>query len=233
MDKAVGTPVGSPADSGEETLVSSSADSPSREASVVAESVLFEPRKMVASSRFEGLFAQDCACVQDEVLERIARIVQDNPAIAVKPNFGHFCNLSFALAYLAVHEAHGESREEILDCLAAHMYAFVETKHRANQEAFAREGLAHVSGHTIPVMMDMEGHGWHTEVVEESDDAVAYDIKQCIFATLCPAYGVPELGPIFCHVDDIVLGELPGAVFEREGTLCLGSDRCDFRFRRV
>ncbi|MBQ6394938.1 MAG: L-2-amino-thiazoline-4-carboxylic acid hydrolase [Atopobiaceae bacterium] len=194
---------------------------------------VFEPLAMVANSRFADLFAQDCTFLQTDILERIAKIVEENPAIAVKPNYGHFCNLSFALAYLFAHEARGEERDGILDRLATHMYGFVEAKHRSNQEAFAREGLDHVRTHTIPVMMEMEGHGWHTEVVEDKADAVAYDIKQCIFATLCPAYGVPELGPVFCHVDDIVLGELPGAVFEREGTICLGADRCDFRFRSV
>ena len=188
---------------------------------------------MVAASRFEGLYAQDAACTRERGLERIARITAENPDIAVAPNYGHFCNLSFALAYYFVHTEAGEDADEVLDRIATYMYDFVQAKHRANQEAFAREGLAHVTGHTIPVMMEMEGHGWHTTVVEDTDETVAYDIEQCIFATLCPAYGVPELGPIFCHVDDIVLGDLPGVVFEREGTLCLGQHACDFRFSRA
>ena len=62
---------------------------------------VFEPLAMVANSRFADLFAQDCMFLQTDILERIAKIVEENPAIAVKPNYGHFCNLSVAVALFA------------------------------------------------------------------------------------------------------------------------------------
>lgn len=75
--------------------------------------------------------------------------------------------------------------------------------------------------------------GWRFEWVEDSDQRIAYDARECFYLNVLTAYGAPELTAHFCAVDDLLFGDLPGIAWERTKTLGRGDDRCDFRFRRV
>jgi hypothetical protein len=75
--------------------------------------------------------------------------------------------------------------------------------------------------------------GWRFEWVEESDQCIAYDARECFYLNVLTAYGAPELTAHLCVVDDLLFGDLPGISWERTETLSRGDDRCNFRFRRV
>jgi hypothetical protein len=75
--------------------------------------------------------------------------------------------------------------------------------------------------------------GWRFEWVEDSDQCIAYDARECFYVNVLTAYGAPELTAHLCVVDDLLFGDLPGVSWERTKTLSRGDDRCNFRFCRV
>jgi hypothetical protein len=75
--------------------------------------------------------------------------------------------------------------------------------------------------------------GWRFEWVEDSDQCIAYDARECFYVNILTACGAPELTAHLCAIDDLLYGDLPGISWERTKTLGRGDDRCDFRFCRV
>jgi hypothetical protein len=75
--------------------------------------------------------------------------------------------------------------------------------------------------------------GWRFEWVEDSDQCIAYDARECFYLNVLTAYGAPELLAHLCAGDDLLFGDLPGVSWERTKTLGRGDDRCNFRFRRL
>ena len=75
--------------------------------------------------------------------------------------------------------------------------------------------------------------GWRFEWVEESEQCVAYDARECFYLNVLTAYGAPELTAHLCVVDDLLFGDLPGVFWGRTRMLSRGDDRCNFRFCRI
>ena len=75
--------------------------------------------------------------------------------------------------------------------------------------------------------------GWRFEWVEDSNQCIAYNARECFYVNVLTAYGAPELTPHLCAVDDLLFGDLPGVSWERTQTLGQGADHCNFRFCRV
>jgi len=75
--------------------------------------------------------------------------------------------------------------------------------------------------------------GWRFEWVEDNDQCVALDARECVYPNVLTAYGAPGLTAHFCAVDDLLHGGLPGISCERAQTLGRGDDRCNFRFCRA
>jgi len=74
--------------------------------------------------------------------------------------------------------------------------------------------------------------GWRFEWVEDSDQCIAYDARECFYLNVLTAYGAPELTAHLCTIDDLLYGDLPGISWKRTKTLSRGDDRCNFRFYR-
>ncbi len=76
--------------------------------------------------------------------------------------------------------------------------------------------------------------GFEVTFVDEGDTITGFDVHRCFYLDTLTHYGVPELTPVFCKMDDVIYGQhKQGLVFERSGTLGRGDSRCDFRWRRV
>ncbi len=75
--------------------------------------------------------------------------------------------------------------------------------------------------------------GWRFEWVEDSDQCIAYDARECFYVNVLSFYGAPELTAHLCVIDDLLYGDLPGIAWERTKTLSRGDDRCNFRFCRT
>lgn len=74
--------------------------------------------------------------------------------------------------------------------------------------------------------------GWEIQWVHNDKNEVYFNMKRCIYVETTQKYGCPELCPLFCKNDDIVLGGYkPAIVFERNETIAGGSNKCDFHFK--
>ena len=74
------------------------------------------------------------------------------------------------------------------------------------------------------------------KVIEDSEEAMAFDITYCAFAEIPKQLGLAEAGIPNCYGDDVFLPDflMPlGIRFLRNGTIAQGNRVCDFRFERI
>lgn len=59
------------------------------------------------------------------------------------------------------------------------------------------------------------------------EDACYYRITRCPICTYCKKLGVEELMPLFCELDEVMIG-LQHGILHRQQTLASGGDCCDY-----
>ena len=67
---------------------------------------------------------------------------------------------------------------------------------------------------------------WHKD--KTTNNYLQFECNECIYAKIFRLYEMEELGPMFCHADDINYGNLPNIKFTRNHTLCKDGQDCDF-----
>lgn len=73
--------------------------------------------------------------------------------------------------------------------------------------------------------------GWNTEWVRRDSREVHFNMKSCIYVDITKELDCSELCFLFCKNDEVTMsGFLPSIKFERQGTLALGNDVCDFHY---
>jgi hypothetical protein len=72
------------------------------------------------------------------------------------------------------------------------------------------------------------------DVIEQTEDAFAFDVTRCAYAEFYQALGEPELGFLLvCTADFATAGGFgPDIKLTRTQTIMQGADHCDFRYRR-
>ncbi|WOH68419.1 L-2-amino-thiazoline-4-carboxylic acid hydrolase [Bradyrhizobium sp. BWA-3-5] len=75
----------------------------------------------------------------------------------------------------------------------------------------------------------------HYDVIEQSQDAFAFDVTRCRYAEFYKELGEPELGFLLvCSADfDTAEGFGPDVELTRTQTIMQGASHCDFRYRRT
>ncbi len=74
--------------------------------------------------------------------------------------------------------------------------------------------------------------GWDMEWIRYDRDEIHFNMKSCVYYDTTQKYNCPEMCPLFCANDDVILaGYQPAVVFERSGTIALGQQVCDFHFK--
>ena len=77
-----------------------------------------------------------------------------------------------------------------------------------------------------------EPGGFAMHRVTDADAVLAFDVQRCPLSDFFARQGAPEVGPLICKLDDVIVDVLPGVTLERTGTIAAGASRCDFRYRR-
>ena len=195
------------------------------------------PSVMVGQSRYQVLFPTLDREVQEKVLQIMSDKLSENPEYCDAGNYQHLCNImSAAGIYLALIDA-GKSREDAFQIVSTAMWDYVEkTMAPTYRKLFRLPGMLKIMGKLLPKMFQKgSGYGWryvwHLE--EATNSHLRFECHQCIYAPLFAKFGIPELGPMFCHVDDINFGRIKGLQFKREHTLCKDGKPCDFLFERI
>ena len=103
--------------------------------------------------------------------------------------------------------------------------------HIATKLPFIRPLFFKIFHKMIGTMFNGDAGFKFTEI--EADSAhYRVDVLQCPYMKYCELLGCRELTATFCLSDDRVYGDMCGIVFERQGTIGRGSDKCDFYFYR-
>ena len=69
------------------------------------------------------------------------------------------------------------------------------------------------------------------ETIEDTEEVVAFNVKECAFARFFRELGEPDLGFLLVCSNDYSLAEGAGIELDRTGTIMQGADHCDFRWR--
>jgi hypothetical protein len=77
-----------------------------------------------------------------------------------------------------------------------------------------------------------KGAALEMEVLESSDERLAYNVTRCRYAEMYQALGIPELGALLsCNRDAALIeGFNPAVNLVRTQTIMEGAPYCDFRF---
>ena len=89
----------------------------------------------------------------------------------------------------------------------------------------------------IATKMQLRGFApevWKTSWVEDSPRRIAYNTLSCPYVDRLKEYGIPELGPFYCQIDDWMGEMLPPKIrFQRTQTLARGGTMCDYSFEKI
>jgi hypothetical protein len=76
--------------------------------------------------------------------------------------------------------------------------------------------------------------GWEYDVIEENEVTLAFNIHNCFYLKVLTYYQAPELTPVFCKLDDYLMGAMPDSLrWGRTQTIGMGADFCNFRWDKV
>lgn len=190
----------------------------------------YTPQNIILSSRFIDLWRQESDPFRKWTLQRVGELIADNPDHCTSVTFVHMRNLFTAIA---IHEwdlAHGMSETASIDRLGKSMEDFMLPSRRKFQKLLKHKWVFKTIGPIIPrLMTKANGKGFNSVPVSITC-GFGFDTTECPFNDLMSRYGHPNLGKRFCAIDEYMYGHIPNVRFERQGTLCRGCDRCDFRF---
>ena len=75
---------------------------------------------------------------------------------------------------------------------------------------------------------------FNLEYVADNEEEISFDIKKCFYFEIFEANGHPELGPILCEYDYLLMDAISKWIrFERTETIADGDNRCDFKLYRI
>ena len=193
----------------------------------------YEPKAMVAKSRYQRWFPTLPIDVQDDVYARMAELLQEESKYCDKGNYQHMTQILTSIALYEVLQEHGMSEEEAYRAVSENMWAFLDP---SGMQRLARPPFFMPLIKKVVPFGFKHGSGagwrytWHTDT--DKADEFHFECNECIYAKILGRRGMIKLGAMCCHADIINYGELPYTDFIRTQTLCQGGEVCDFRFVR-
>ena len=192
----------------------------------------------------------DFVCVYQEASEkqkrRIRRIVQrlilENPSYRLPVYLGpgylmmHWlmADLYTALAIFTVKRKDGIDQDVILAEIDACLLRSGTRLNRLMRIVMAVPGMFMLYRLVMPRTMTLaNGHGFFVTPVKTGKNGFGFDVTACPYSSLFKKYHAQELGPVFCRFDDVMGSGIKGIRFLREGTLCRGNEKCDFRYLKL
>jgi hypothetical protein len=151
-----------------------------------------------------------------------------------------FC--AWFLATIQALEQRGEAFDAIRHVCLQVTYAYVRPRNRWQRWVkrlpvlLLRTPLVHLVTRLMAAKTGRKGHpdGFLVRIVtarsETNGLGYGFDILECGICTLFAKHGAAQYVPILCEVDRLT-SSLAGLELMRQGTIALGAQACDFRFR--
>ena len=192
----------------------------------------YEPKALVAVSRYQNYFPSLPEQLQRDVYARMGELLIEEKAYCDKGNYAHMAQIITSIALWEVLQKHGQSEQEAYRIVSEEMWRFLDP---APMQKLARKRFF------LPLMKKIvplgfrkgSGHGWrYTWHKDDPKDEFRFEGNECVYQKILGKRGLMKLGAMCCHADIINYGSLPYTDFIRTQTLCQGGDLCDFRFVR-
>lgn len=189
---------------------------------------------MIISGRYKEGFSELSPEIQNDVLERMERLIVENDEWFDRGNYGHLCNILPTIAIDGALQASGLSADESYAFLSSRMWGALKPE---GMKKLATKGFfMSLMKIVVPLGFRMKsGRGWRYTWHNDTDspDEFHFECNECLYKHIFDRYGLTDrFGPMFCHSDIINYGELPYTDFIRTKTICQGGDLCDFCFIR-
>lgn len=73
--------------------------------------------------------------------------------------------------------------------------------------------------------------GWQFDMIADDENSLAFNMHHCFYIEVLNYYGAPELTPVFCKLDDILMAAMPASIkWGRTQTIGTGAEYCNFRW---
>jgi len=192
----------------------------------------YEPKQMVASSRYQNYFPTLPAEIQQDVYSRMNDLLMEEKEYYDKGNYAHMSQILTSIALYEVLQKHGYSEEEAYRIASEEMWKFLDP---SGMQKLARKSFFMLlMKNIVPFgFMKGSGYGWrYTWHKDDPEDEFNFECNECICAKILGKRDLMKPGAMCCHADIINYGNLPYTDFIRTKTLCQGGDLCDFKFVR-
>lgn len=192
-----------------------------------------EVEKLIRKSRLNQAYEKiESPLLREEVVDRLAKLLAENP-IKDKMLLKHLEGAILpSIAIYDVLTEHGVSKEEAYDQIHESAIRSADGFIRLLQKA-AKIPFFYTIFKSLVGLMTKKVFGpagWDFRWKQKDKEKIAWDCHRCFYLDQFVAYGMEELTPIFCEVDDACYGNIPGIGWGRTKTLAKGSEVCDFCF---
>lgn len=192
----------------------------------------YDPKKMVAISRYKNYFPTLPSNIQQDILKRMDELIIEEQEYCDKGNYKHMAQILTSIAIYEILQRHGQSEQEAYLAVSEEMWKFLDP---SGMQRLAKKSFF------LPLMKKIvpfgfkkgSGVGWrYTWHKDDNKNEFHFECNECIYAKILGKRDLMKLGSMCCHADIINYGSLPYTDFIRTKTLCQGGDVCDFRFVR-
>ena len=192
--------------------------------------------KMMKNSRYKDFLPKLNENEKRKLMDKISILISENQEYCDKGNYKHLCNIFTSIAIYKMLQESGSSKEQAFEVVSHEMWNYVEKGAGVYRKLFPKGNMLKIMGKLLPKMFEKgSGYGWkytwHTDTA--TNDYLKFECNECIYAKIFEKYNLPELGPMFCHADDINYGQISEIKFTRNHTLCKDGQDCDFLFERI
>ncbi len=192
----------------------------------------YDPKQMVASSRYQRWFPTLPADIRQDTYDRMGQLLEEEKEYCDRGNYSHMCQILTSIALYEVLQEHGQTEQEAYRLVSEEMWKFLDPS--SMQKLAKKSFFLPLMKKIVPIGFRMgSGFGWrYTWHTDGPKDEFRFECNECIYAKILGKRGLMKLGAMCCHADIINYGRLPYTDFIRTKTLCQGGDECDFRFVR-
>ena len=170
------------------------------------------PLNMVMNGRYAVLYGKLSPKEQQDVLSKMAELIEEEKEYEDKGNYGHLCNILPTIAIDEALQKNGKSAEEAFELISTHMWAALtpEKVRKMSRLPFFLPVMKRI----IPLGFKYgSGKGWrYTWFDDDPKDRYHFECNECLYQY---EFGKRNL----LDID-----------FQRTQTLCQGGQKCDFCF---
>ena len=199
------------------------------------------PEDLIRRSDFYDWYCSFSPDTKERIRQMVDRLLRENPTCRLPFRTGpgylmmHWLmgDLFTSLAIYLIRKKEGDPPEILLARIDSSLTAAGRKINRLVKRLMKLPGAFFLARHGIPKAMTLaNGCGFQVAPADYGKNAFGFDVTECPYCRLYAAYGVPEIGPVFCRFDDTLASGMDNLEFIRNGTLCQGSDKCDFLYRK-